>query len=55
MILISWNYGIIDSFLKDVDSLLPKAMPDAGQTLNALKPVSFRAVARTRPDDLYHR
>jgi hypothetical protein len=39
---ISWNYGIIDSFLGDVHSLLSKAMPDAGQTAKALKPVSFK-------------
>jgi hypothetical protein len=33
------NYGIINSFLADIQSLLPKAMPDAHYTADTLKPL----------------
>jgi len=33
------NYGIINSFLVDIQSLLPKAMPDAHYTADTLKPL----------------
>jgi hypothetical protein len=38
---LSRNYGILDSFLADVQLLLPKAMPDALQTASTLKPLSL--------------
>jgi hypothetical protein len=33
------NYGIINSFLADIQSLLLKAMPDARYTADTLKPL----------------
>jgi hypothetical protein len=38
---LSWNYGLLDSFLEDADSLLLRAMPNASQTAETLKPLSL--------------
>jgi hypothetical protein len=36
---LSANYGLLDSFLADVQRLLPRAMPDAPHTADALVPI----------------
>ena len=48
------NYGIINSFLADIQSLLPKAMPDAHYTADT-EAVIPPGLVRSRCAALYHR
>jgi len=49
------NYGIINSFLADIQSLLPKAMPDAHYHGGYAETVIPPGLVRSRCAALYHR